>query len=250
MYECYVDKRPCEVVAQFDHALPPERSAEAVAAVASWLPCDMCRLAEAQTAALSGVRLGRHERRVLLSAPGPEDKAVIIAPESDTRAADEALRRAIRKLGASGLVWLDKEPVEVRAQYHKRIELEKVWGNRWGWETTRRATVRKRSVKLSPLGAAVVNLARADLEGGRPVRWSKYQADGLAATRRTPVELLEVFAPEAKKAESYHGWVVGTMSLMMSISKRGATPKGMAARGRYIDAAQAAGLVVKAIEAA
>ncbi len=250
MYQCYVDDQPCEVFAQFAHAVPSERASAAVGAVKDWLPCSMCRLAEAHTASLAGVRLGKHERRVLVATPGPEDRPLVIAPEADTRAADEALRRAIRKLGTAGLVSLHSESVETEAQLHKRIELIKVWGNPWGYETTRRATVRKRAVRLTPLGAALVDLARADLEARRPIRWPKYQAAALAATRRSPAELLEVFAHNARTAAEYHGFVAGTMSLMMAFRKRGPTGKAMEARSRRVEAAQAAQLVVQAIEAA
>lgn len=122
-------------------------------------------------------RLGKHERRVLLAAPPPDGDSVVVPPAGPGRAADEANRRAIRQSLGSGLLWVGWQATEVETKGRAYS-----WG-RW------RPVVReyhKRAVWLSPLGQAVVNLARPELQSGRPIRWEKYRAAAVAECRRPP----------------------------------------------------------------
>src|SRR5262249_19016667 len=79
-YACHVEGRPCEVVELFAGRL---RDAEAIAAVDDELPCHRCRAAERDVSALAGIRLGKHERRVLLAAPPADGKNAIIPPAGE-----------------------------------------------------------------------------------------------------------------------------------------------------------------------
>lgn len=259
MYECHVGGQPCEVVAQFAHALPADRAAESISAVKDWLPCGMCRLAERHAAGLPGLRLGKHERRVLLSAPdhtsgvpgryGFRDRRdVVIEPEGDSRAASEALRRAIRKLASAGLVRMAYRRIE-----GKTISKQRQWfvdkGQWYTWYPDRRTNVYKRSLQLTPLGSAVVQVTRTDLESGRPIRWARYQDAALEATRRDATALVEEFAPEAREAIGYHAHEVAIRALM-GMGRDGKTANR---KKRYAEAKErvaAAKPVVKAIEAA
>jgi hypothetical protein len=56
---------------------------------------------------LAQVRLGKHERRVLLRAASPQaQEGAVIAPPGPGRSADEAQRRALRRLQRLGLAKL------------------------------------------------------------------------------------------------------------------------------------------------
>src|SRR4051812_30799372 len=79
---CPVDGEPCEVLVRFawpSNQTPDSNQPPAVdpglekerGAVQRCLPGGRCRLAEQQIASLPGLRLGKHERRILLAAPRP-----------------------------------------------------------------------------------------------------------------------------------------------------------------------------------
>jgi hypothetical protein len=84
------------------------------------LPCGSCYVGERDARNLRGVRLGKHERRILLSAPpgskvgyraGRRDEMVqpkIIYPDGPSRSDEEANRRALKKLEADGLIELSR----------------------------------------------------------------------------------------------------------------------------------------------
>jgi hypothetical protein len=56
---------------------------------------------------LAGVRLGHHERRVLLEAASPDaEQGTVMMPPDTGRSPDEAQRRAMRRLHQLGLVGL------------------------------------------------------------------------------------------------------------------------------------------------
>jgi hypothetical protein len=187
---CPVDSRPCEVVGAFSNLFRAElRSrtdggsasdepitgaaaqegyedlvSRATAEVVRELPCERCRSVEAQVERLN--RLGRLERTILLAAPAPEESPAVIDPALPGRAAASAHQRAMRSLARAGLLQLGWSGVEVKAD-------SSPWPRR----------IRKRSVRLSPLGHAVVQRLGGDLEGTRRIRWTRHRAALIAAVR-------------------------------------------------------------------
>jgi hypothetical protein len=171
-------------------------------AVKYGLPCGSCYVGERDASSLPGLRLGKHERRILLSAPpgsrcgwrdGPGEPTYhfsgkVMLPGGPSRSDEEANRRALKKLEASGLVELSRGYAwEVR--------------NPPQWLKTKRARSRYwmmgrscRSAKLTPLGELVVERCRDELEDGKPIRWAK-RIDGLAKDVHQPMsELFRQFS--------------------------------------------------------
>ncbi len=169
------------VVDQWGPALWPgvAKDTESLEAEARWstmlgmvrphLDCWLCpRVAERDAANLAGLRLGKHERRVLLLAPPPpRDKGVVIEPEGTGRAATAAHLRAIRTLRQAGLLGVDWQQQTVEAP------------RRGSWRLMRVVTHRV-AVQLSPLGAAVVGRVRQQLMNGAPIRWAQHRDRVLA----------------------------------------------------------------------
>jgi hypothetical protein len=111
-------------------------------------------------------------------------------PDGPDRSAEEAHRRALRKLVAAGLVettpttatFLDDEAREMP----KWAKAERARSRYWMWGRKRQA------VKLTPLGERVVETHRDELETGRPVRWAKHMGALEAAVRRPLGELFDL----------------------------------------------------------
>jgi hypothetical protein len=131
-------------------------------AVQGHLPCDCCR----EVDCFKGVRLGKHERRILQSAVGEDERAAVLLPEGTTRAAVEAHNRAVRKLRAAGLL----------ATY------------RPGWFQGHR-----QRVQLTPLGAAVLSECRPYFKRGMPIRWAQLLPKIQFLARKTGADLLREF---------------------------------------------------------
>ncbi|MGD2123400.1 MAG: hypothetical protein PVJ76_16730 [Gemmatimonadota bacterium] len=142
---CPADHEPCHVVALVSHHLEEVPEEEAI-----WecLPCSRCRVGLSTIRDLKGTRLGRHERRILLSSAGPDEHPKRIAQEAETRSAYEALQRARRKLEGAGLIEVTEEtPVRIR---------------------------------LSPAGHALRQEIREYLEDGKPIRWTPARLKSVA----------------------------------------------------------------------
>jgi hypothetical protein len=167
-------------------------------AVEYGLPCGSCYVGERDARSLPGLRLGKHERRILLATQPPTDGAAyeIIYPDGPSRAAEEANRRALKKLEAAGLVQLSQHyPSWQRLSIAKVGQKEPEWfqakQNRSRYNHMGR---RYRSAMLTPLGGLVVERCRDELEGGKPIRWAK-RIDGLARDVRQPMsELFRQFS--------------------------------------------------------
>lgn len=174
------------------------RYTEALGAVEANLPCSWCRGAEYYAQHLP--RLGRHERRILLQASSPDRESVIVAPEGPGRAADEAHRRAIRRLFAAGLLWVGWRRVYVETRTQTKARWEHMAGRWWqtGGQPIRRE-YRKRAVWRSPLGQALVERLRSQLEAGARIRWSAHRAALVSACRRSTDELLSMFQTEVQQ---------------------------------------------------
>jgi hypothetical protein len=166
------------------------------------LPCGSCRKGERDASHLAGLRLGRHERRILLFAPpgskcgwrdGPGKPTFpswgkIVYPDGPSRAAEEANRRALRKLERAGLVELGRQYTWGRndkppAWFEAKQERSRYW----------RMGRKYRTARLTPLGELVVERCRHELETGKPIRWPKLLAGLAADVHRSRSELFRQF---------------------------------------------------------
>jgi hypothetical protein len=161
-YTCPTDQGPCSVVEQL--RIPADRTL-ALPVLGTSLPCLACpRRVDADIAALP--RLGKHERRALLLAPAPSAGWRHIPPPGPGRSADEAHRRALRRLVAAGLLDLSYELTQGE---HRRIS----WNGQFEW--SQRWSSTRGTACLSPLGFAVVTRLRHALESGLPIRWDQHR---------------------------------------------------------------------------
>lgn len=131
----------------------------------------------AALANLHGLRLGRCARRILLLASRPADEPSIIPAERDGRAAAESHRRAMRHLAAIGLVELTwkVETVETKGKTRTGSVL---WDPDAGVyrevrpkHTPIERAIQRRAVRLTALGALLVDRLRPELETGKRIRW-------------------------------------------------------------------------------
>lgn len=173
-YICSINKEECDVVVNTPDVCGESLSEKVLQRL---LPCSNCRKGEDDARVLSGVRLGKHERRILLLAPGPGEELTVIDPEDAERATEESHRRAIRKLAGIGLLSLIKRMVNTSTRSNSK---------RNGYRT---------NARLSPLGQAVVNRVRTELTEGKPIRWHLHQDVLVSDIRLTIPELVEIFMP-------------------------------------------------------
>ncbi len=192
---CLVDDQPCEVVALFADRFDGDLR-EAMEKVEGWLPCQRCRAMEQNAARMTGVRLGKHERRVLLNAPSWEGEAKVIKPPAEGRAADEANRRAIRKLSRVGLIWIGWRVTKVAT-----VQTTVCWGS--GEEKNVKREYHKRAVWLTPLGEAAVERLRDDIAIGKSIRWTGHIAAMIAAARGRSAEMLVEFRAAVEPDQQY-----------------------------------------------
>ncbi len=205
-YACPVDQHPCVVLRPLYERAVDELGRDGAAGLAGdakryGLPCGNCRKGERDARNLSGLRLGKHERRILLFAPpgskcgwrgGPGEPAFpgcgkIVYPEGPSRAAEEANRRALRKLERVGLVELSREHVRF-GNAPPSWFLAKMARSRYGWMGRQ-----YRSAKLTPLGELVVERCRDELEAGKPIRWQTLLNELVEDIRRPQGELFRQF---------------------------------------------------------
>jgi hypothetical protein len=205
-YACPVDGQPCKVLEPLREKMVEDLGHDGAAQIVEdakkyGLPCGSCRKGEQDARNLSGLRLGKHERRILLFAPpgskcgwrdGPGNPTFpsvgkVVYPEGPSRAAEEANRRALRKLERAGLVELSRDWVGFDDQLPEWFWAKKARSRYWVMGR------RYRTAKLTPLGELVVERCRDQLENGKPIRWAKL-IDGLAEdVRQSSGELFRQF---------------------------------------------------------
>lgn len=205
VYGCPVDGRPCEVLEPLRKRLSgevqPDAYGELVDSLADSLPCQDCRKGEAEARNLvgGGVRLGKNERRILLASPlsskcGARDEVasptypadgLIAWPSGPGRAAEEAHRRAARKLERLALIELSKSPTDPTDNRPPKWARLQALRSRY-WMMGRR----RLAARLTSLGEALVEAYRTELESGRPIRWEKHRARLVSSVRRPVSELL------------------------------------------------------------
>jgi hypothetical protein len=208
-YACPVKASPCVVLEPLRERMVQDLGHDGAAtmtadAVKHGLPCGSCYVGERDAHNLQGLRLGKHERRILLSAP-PGSKVgyragrdaemlqpKIMYPDGPSRAAEEANRRALKKLAHVGLIELSRsytwQQDKADNQEMPKWFSDKRYSGRY-WMMGRRY----RTAALTPLGELVVERCRDELENGKPIRWAKL-IDGLAEDVRKPLgELFRQF---------------------------------------------------------
>ena len=164
VYDCRFDDSPCEVMASFSRHLDCLQSMDDL------LPCSHCRGAERAIDRLAGQKLGRHQRRALLAANSPQERAEPLPSPGPTRSARVAHSRALHGLNAAGLIELT-----------------------WCRERDESGRTRRlRAARQTPLGEAVVDEYRNSLSGGSRIRWSTTRL--LSRCRLDTTALTAVFA--------------------------------------------------------
>ncbi|MEO5351133.1 MAG: hypothetical protein H7836_16045 [Magnetococcus sp. YQC-3] len=162
---CKTTSTPCPVA----QAVPSSRGLSAYN-LRRLLPCGGCHGGKDHALALPGLRLGSLERRILQAVALPSQKYFIVPPHAAGLSAEEARRRAQRKLSRAGL-----------------LSPEKV--------VTGTGSVRRKiGVRLTPLGRAVVG--RVELTAGKSIRWQQHQS-ALIADIQMPFEELVASFEEA-----------------------------------------------------
>lgn len=120
---------------------------------------------------LSGVRLGRMERALLLRAPSAEAMYGYMIDEPD-RSVREQLRRATRKLEGIGLIEVMRLDTYIHVRDPRRAQLQFSGTGFWRYPApTRRHAVKRNVVWLSPFGEEIVSRYRTYLRSGRALRW-------------------------------------------------------------------------------
>jgi hypothetical protein len=174
-YSCPEDGQPCGPL-----QVLPDTAEQLPSGWVAALPCAWCpRHLQRRVQALP--RLGKLARRILLEAPPPEEQCAVIAPPASGRSAEEANRRAIRSLCHAQLL--------VAGSQSECREIH--WRSRDGILQQTRRKVSKRAVCLSPLGQAVVELLRDDLQMGRPIRWGRHREALQARAQEDEKQLLD-----------------------------------------------------------
>lgn len=189
LHICHVDGDSCEVAdAVSQLCLRPgsrgmPRVRDAFEHIADCLPCSRCREAEQMVVQLQRMRLGKHERNLLLYSPGPEaPSGAILDPELSTHSDRETYLRAVRKLSRAGLIDAGRRLVRMETS-----------GKRRDGSAVSRAYAH-RTIRQTELGALVVQHYRREMETGRAIRWNRH-TDMIRARYRWSTEaLLSVFA--------------------------------------------------------
>ncbi len=167
---CDIDHKQCDTIHKLSHKLDYYLNGKSydksklVNTVAEYLPCWYCKKTiEKEVSDLSNVRLGKHERRILLLAPSPESDSEIIEPGEPGLRAYESHLRAIRKLEKFGFLWKSRK---------KR---------------------RRVAVRLSPFGYAITKRLTKELQKRNPIRWAKFKEDLIIEASLSSDELLAKF---------------------------------------------------------
>lgn len=188
-YVCPFNQRPCEVIESLPPAFLQRRGREAqkllhrLASLSDCLPCEHCRSAELAAQRLDRVRLGRHERNILLHAPGPEAaQGAILDPSLRTHSERETYLRAVRKLTRAGLARSGTQAMRLQTNTRRAD----------GTLVSR--AYAHRTLRLTPLGVQVVESYRNELENGKPVRWARRLPQALARVRLPTAQLVPLYA--------------------------------------------------------
>lgn len=159
---CHHDNKPCPLLSTIhENADSRLYNKDEVTEVAKgFTPCEHCpRYAACKVPALKEIRLGKLERKALMLAP--VDDWLIVETMDDSRAADEAKRRAVLKLVKDGLVyggfkWVTHEFTQKNSYHVTRHEYK------------------RKAIQITPLGKSVREFYAHELENGKAIRWNRY----------------------------------------------------------------------------
>ena len=189
LHTCPVDGNSCEVADAVSRLClrPGSRAAarvrDAFEHVADCLPCCRCREAELAVENLRRIRLGKHERNILLYSPSPDaPSGAILDPDLSTHSDRETYLRAVRKLSRVGLLEAGRRLVRMETS-----------GKRRDGSLVSRAYAH-RTLRQTELGALVARYYRRDMETGRAIRWDRHMDAIRAGVRWESAELLTLFA--------------------------------------------------------
>jgi hypothetical protein len=203
---CPVDGGSCVVLEPLRERIIRELGEDGAAKLAEdakngGLPCGSCRKGARDARNLPGLRLGKHERRILLSVP-PGSKCgwraggemlfpadgEIVYPEGPSHADEVSNRRALRKLEHAGLIDLSRRYVwSGEGSPPEWFKVKQARSRYWGMGR------RYRSAMLTPLGELVVERFRHELEAGKAIRWRKALNDIVENVQRPQGELFGQF---------------------------------------------------------
>ena len=194
---CWVDGKRCDI-ARLLSPHDSKRFAESFEVLKELLPCGRCtRRLNGDVAKLSGLRLGKHERRILLAAPPPHHEPIVVSTEGASRSASEVHRRAVRRLATAGLVDVRTKSVEIET---KAVAWS--WGNHFS-RTLPGDRVKRRfhcqAVVRTPLGQTVVQRLTSTLTSGGVIRWAEHRPTLVGQTAESPSRLTQRFLAKVKK---------------------------------------------------
>ena len=201
---CWLDGKRCDIA----RVLSPhssKRFSESFEALKELRPCGSCaRRLDGDVAKLAGLRLGKHERRILLAAPPPDREPIVVSAERAGRSAAEAHRRAVRRLAMAGLIDTRKKPVEIET---KAVAWS--WGNHFS-RTLPGDRVKRRfhcqAVVRTPLGQTVVQRLTSTLTSGGVIRWAEHRPSLVGRTAESPTALTRRFLAKVKKFAEACEW--------------------------------------------
>jgi hypothetical protein len=243
---CHVDGTECEVLAPIMPALTglctdEAQLAQSLDAAMRWADCGRCRAATAATQHLPGTRLGRREREILFHAPAPDaEQPEVLCRATDTRASKEATMRAARKLSKAGLLYTGRKEVEGARRDRRRGKWASFKdGQNYYYrdDLTDRLRFHVVTIRLTPLGAEIRELYRAELTDGRAIRWDSRVAEAAAAARHDVDALLGALEREMRQ---YSAWAMGLVAMIAPFNVAGARP--------YMDQRAATDRVSRAIK--
>jgi len=181
---CAVAESPCEAFIPIDAFLSaatrvrPSDLDSIIDCSRPFLPCEVCRFPAVAAENLSRVRLGKHERNILVNAALPDDpRGAVIDPELSTHSERETNLRAVRKLSRAGLLRIGKTRVRVQTS-----------GLRGDGQAITRSYL-MRTVWKTPFGVQIVRYYLDDLQNGRSIRWSRFAEEAARAARLDSISL-------------------------------------------------------------
>jgi hypothetical protein len=172
VHDCRIDGSVCEVLP----LLVGHLIADAPGNLHELLPCSRCRGAERHADLLTGQKLGRHQRRALIAARAPQERAEPLPSPGPTRSARVAFSRSLLGLKSAGLLELS-----------------------WCRQRDESGRIRRlRAARRTPLGQAVVEEYGEALADGSRIRWSTSRL--LSRCRLDTTSLITLFEANLQEA--------------------------------------------------
>ena len=173
-----------------------ERYNQDIKEARGFLPCVRCNRGISLP---ENVRLGKREREIILTAPGPDEEEGLLI-KGEERAEREAKLRAVRKMTAAGLLFwgiqLINIETKIRSNPHYETDEE---GTLWHCWTPVYRIYRRRVAWRSYLGQAVVEVAEEALKAGKRIRWNNYRGRIIELTSAEPELMFEMMKERVRE---------------------------------------------------